>query len=234
MAQTQALTRLKTPGSQELNPIETSQPVSENEAALLNRIGRTAGQTPVALPVDGKVIPNELSLQPASPTIDKTIAAAKPSLFPFPNLAWSVLQVGLKTERRIEDELNHHADQARKMQEKIGDLLELSNQFSAIAGDKKEIEITDKIKTLSEGLKGKGIELLQCNEKKISRERYTELKALIGSQIDNLKTELQKKFTTEIQVKINELNSILDCLKTLEKYSSRLHQTIIANSNTHR
>lgn len=164
---------------------------------------------------------------PPSTTTEKVANTGRQTL--FPNVAMTMLQVGLRVENQHNKTLERHAAEAQEIQKTIEQLIDLSNMFGEKARGNKETELSEKIQKLSSDLEKKGIDLFKEDPKKLKEEQIIELKAKIGAHTDRLKTDLQIKFTTEIQVKINELQSILDCLKTIEKYASRLNETIIAN-----
>jgi hypothetical protein len=148
------------------------------------------------------------------------------------SLAYSMLSLGLQVEQRYLTEIDQDVRAASDIQKQIEACINLNGKLT-IPADKEELPITDEIRALSDDLKAQGLELLQPNETKINRERLSELKATLGARIDLLKTQLQKLFTTKIQVKINELHSLMECMKTVEKYSNRLFSTIIGNFRGH-
>jgi ElaB/YqjD/DUF883 family membrane-anchored ribosome-binding protein len=145
------------------------------------------------------------------------------------NVTFAMLQYGILIEQSFNADLQKHASEASEIQQTIEKLIDVSGKLAVhMEGDGERV-LSDEIQSLCQDLKDKGIEVLQGKEGKVSRDRMAEIKAHISSHTDRLKTDLQKKFTTEIQVKINELHSILDCLKTMEKYASRLNSTIVSN-----
>ena len=104
------------------------------------------------------------------------------------------------------------------------------NSKLSLAGDKEELTISDELRELSRALKEKGIQTFSEDKKVLSREEIAEIKTNISMQIDQLKTEMQVIFSSMIQPKISEMNSLLETLKMIEKYQTKLLDTIIANS----
>ena len=160
-------------------------------------------------------------------TETKTSQAAA-SIFP-PNVAYDMLKLGLQMEKSHTKSLHHEADKVADIQKTMEQLINLSGEFAVHAKGDDEKVLSDEILSMCQHLQEKGIEILQGNEGKISRERMAELKAHISARIDHLKTEVQGIVTTKMQPMINQLHSILECLKTIEKYANRLNSTIIAN-----
>ncbi len=190
-------------------------PLTPEEKDQIDRINSQSGKISDDLSSD-KPIPAHLSAGNA--TESKSY-----------NLAYEVLNIGLQAERRYNDQLQKHAGEAKGIQGTIENLIDLSGKFAVHMDGDNEKALSDDIHAMCQELKENGIEILQGDEGKMSRDRMAEVKAHISSHTDRLKTDLQKKFTTEIQVKINELHSILDCLKTIEKYASRLNETCVRN-----
>jgi len=159
--------------------------------------------------------------------------AAAASQVMFPNINKMVLNLCLTTKDRYLAELRKDAAKAEEIQNAMKLLIELSGQITPASKDLEELAITQKIKDYAVRLKEKGFDVFKDNELEttatLTRERITDIKFLIGTYTDMKKTELQNIFTTQIQPKITELNSILDCFKTIEKYLDRLTSGMVAN-----
>lgn len=209
-----------------LPPLAETMDLSPEEKELIERMQTVAKDLASCDlgPLERKL--NAALSQPESESEKKTAAAAKTA---FPNIAYEMIRIGLRVEARSNKELDRHAKEAGEIQKTIEKLIDLSGHFSEKAKGSSEKELSEKITALCSQLKEQGIEIFSGDLKKLKEEQIVEIKAKIGAHTDRLKTDLQIKFTTEIQVKINELHSILDCLKTIEKYASRLNETIIAN-----
>jgi hypothetical protein len=141
------------------------------------------------------------------------------------NLMLNFILVGMAKERLYQSDLKKHANEAAKINATMKMLIDLNARL--IVSDH-DTNLTDEIRASFDELKKNGIELLHDGEMKISPERMAEIKTALGSHSDRLKMELQNLFTTKIQVKISEINSLLDILKTTEKTWSRLLEFIIS------
>lgn len=204
--------------SDDFSPKDPS--LTPEEQDLIGRVNDQAGKVP----------DEELS---SDHPIPAHLSTGEPTERKASNLALEILHVGLRVEKQKNQELQKHASEAAEIQKTIEKLIDLSGNFAVHMEGNEETVLSEEIQSMCQDLKEKGIEVLQGDNGKMSRDRMAEVKAHISSHTDRLKTDLQKKFTTEIQVKINELQSILDCLKTIEKYSSRLNSTIISNQKAH-
>lgn len=203
--------------------------ITTDDLDQLRRIAHLASSLPTGDLFPDNIRPIVTATPPETMSL-KTHGAAAPIL--MSNLGQSILNLGLTVEETYNERLLQDAHDAREIQKTIEQLIDLSTQFAVHADGDGEKAVSDKIQEMCNALKQSGIEILQSGEKKISKERMAEIKANISSHTERLKTDLQIKFTTEIQVKINELHSILECMKTIEKYMSRLHSTIVSNQKT--
>ena len=126
-------------------------------------------------------------------------------------------------------EITGHANEAKEIQALLKKNIDLNSKLSVI-GDKEEMTISTELRDLSRALREKGIQTFSEDKKVLSREEIAEIKTNIGMQIDQLKTEMQVIFSSHIQPKISEMNSLLETLKMIEKYQTKLLDAIIANS----
>jgi len=142
------------------------------------------------------------------------------------NITYSIVNLVLAKEQLNNEKLHHYAGEASKIQDSIELLVNLNGKLSVSDQD---IAVTDEVRQMAQDLQKQNIEILHDGEKTIKPERMTEIKALIGSHTDRLKTQLQQIFTTKIQVVISETNSILEAVRMILKYDDRLKSTMISN-----
>lgn len=158
-----------------------------------------------------------------SPTLDQqTTDVARKSLS-F-NLAYEIVMLGQKKERQYHTLLHRYTDEANEIQEEMRELIDLNGK---LVNTGKEVTLSDDVIQLAKKLEKSGIALLQKDEKKLTPERMTEIKAQIQSHSDRLKTKLQTQFTTKIQVTINEINSLNEAIKMIIKYNDRVIEIIL-------
>lgn len=208
------------------------EPISEEEKNRLKRIKEAAAPIIAELPFNNLKSIENVQIAEETATIQKTNEVSKPIRQILPNIGLKMLQAGLKVEKFKSGEIVKNINEVSDIQKTIDQLIDLSGKFAIHADTEDEKKISPEIRSLCDSLKEKGIDILPENEIKVTRERIVELKAQVSAHTDRLKTDLQKKFTTEIQVKIQEIQSILECLKTIEKYVDRLHSNIIQRSGS--
>lgn len=183
----------------------------------------------------GKESPS-LSSLPSSKITDPTEtseavvqAVLNAKAFPkSPNVGWEMLKVGLLKLNEMDGDLNVATDSIEEIQDKLEHLLHLNRSLVKLPSDQKSHVITDAIRKDLDVLKKMGIELLSDDAKEISSEKLTSLKA----EIDSLKTKFQSDVQTKfmrIQTKTQAYNSLIDSLKIIERYMSRLVSTITNN-----
>ena len=142
------------------------------------------------------------------------------------NVTLMIVTLGLKKEQFNIQKLNRYADEATSIQDTMELLVNLNGELPVSEHD---VVASDKVRKMAQDLKKQNIEILHNDERSIKPERMTEIKSLIGSHTDRLKTKLQQLFTTKIQVMINETNSLLEAMRTIIKYADRLFSTLIGN-----
>jgi hypothetical protein len=183
-------------------------------------------ESPTALRLKGALEIDDLpsaSAAASTLTIHTTTIAIKTL---STNLAWEILCLGLKKERQYQIQLHRYADEGADLQSLIRKLIDFNSKLTI--QDKPSV-LSDEAIALAQEIEKSGIKLLEKGEKKVSPERMAAIKAEIGSHSDRLKTELQNKFTTKIQVTINEVNSLMETLRMSMKYNDRLMEIIIGN-----
>lgn len=142
------------------------------------------------------------------------------------NLCWEFLQLGIKKEELYVRKLFQYSNEAGEIQKAIEQVIQVNGMLPL---SDKSTTLSDDVIQAIQKLEKHSIHLLKENEKKISPERMAEIKTTLGTHLDRLKTELQNKFSTKIQVTINEINSLLDTIRSTIKYADRLMATIIGN-----
>lgn len=190
-------------------------PLTEEEKMFYNRV--KAASTAIPDLVQTFQNPIKASLPEETETLLKTNSVASP--IRCRNLGLTACQLGAKVEKNMSSKILNYIQEASDLQKKIDLLVDLNGKLAIHGDNENEKLITPEIRGICKELKEKGIDLLPEKEQKISRERLAEIKANISAQTDRLKTGLQILFTTKIQVGIQEVQSLLDCMKMIEKYS---------------
>jgi hypothetical protein len=116
--------------------------------------------------------------------------------------------------------LNGHIKKAEEHQKDIDLLLDFSSELTAMKEDQKEM--SEKLKTILGQLKERGIDLWKSEDQTLSKEKISELKSLSSAQVDKLRSNLQILFTTKIQVLVQAIGAILECVKDIIRNNSRL------------
>jgi hypothetical protein len=145
-----------------------------------------------------------------------------------PSLAWECLKAGLAKEKVSNDQLSNHIKQADSYQKTIDLLLELSSEFTALP-DNASHELSEKTLATLNQLKEKGIDIWRGEGTTITKEKMVEVKSLITSFIDKNRTDLQTLFTTKIQVLIQNISSITEVLKNINREDAALKRTIVGH-----
>ncbi len=149
---------------------------------------------------------------------------------PQRNPAYEILKVGILTEKNYHEKIQKGVQQANDLQNKMELLINLSGKLSVDPKETKGLSLPKDIRPLIDDLKKQGISLFNDGEEYVSLERLAEVKSQINSHVEQAKTKLQTLFTTQIQVNINEISSIMECLKTILKSWERLISSIINHS----
>lgn len=143
------------------------------------------------------------------------------SFYPeFPNLAYEALKLALAKEQITNDKINGHIAEAKKQQDSIKLLLDLTAEINVLKDGGK---LSDKAKEILAKLKEQGIEVWKGGDE-LSKEQVSELKSLSSSQTDTLRSNLQILFTTKIQTLIQEIGTIMDVLKEIIRNDSKLKE----------
>ena len=147
----------------------------------------------------------------------------------FVNIGLEVLKLGFVRTNVYRDQIIGHTNEAKETQTLLKKLIDLNGKLSLV-GEQNEVPVTDDLRASAQLLKDKGIETFDLTAKTLSREKIAEIKTNLGMRIDTIKSEIQIIFSSLIQPKISEMNSLLDTLKMIEKYQTKLIETIVANS----
>jgi len=137
-----------------------------------------------------------------------------------PNLAWEAVKLGLAKEQHTNRQLNELIKEAKELQKKIDLLLDFSAELTGQKDDTNEL--SEKAKTIMADLKKLGVELWKGEDQAINKEKLSELKALSGSHVDKLRSELQVKINTEIQPKMQDIASIMSMLQEIIRSHRKL------------
>lgn len=138
----------------------------------------------------------------------------------YPNLAFETLKLALAKEKVVNDKINGHIAEAKKMQDSIKDLLDLTAEINVLKDGGK---LSPKAKEILAKLKEQGIDVWKGGDE-LSKEQVSELKSLTSSQTDSLRSNLQILFTTKIQTLIQEIGTIMDILKDIVRQDSKLKE----------
>ncbi len=109
----------------------------------------------------------------------------------MPDFALAIIKIALAREEYGTQKLKALSGQVKEQLGNIDLLLDLSSELTALP-DKDSHEITDKMKGLIGKLEVQKIQIW-VGDGKISKEKLSEMKAQISSQIDKLRTALQTK-----------------------------------------
>jgi hypothetical protein len=136
----------------------------------------------------------------------------------FPNLAWEAIDAGLRKEQLTNIELSGHIAHAKEHQANIDLLLDLSAELSS--HPENVSELTEKAKEKLEALKYRGIDLWKGEDKKITKDRLSELKTLVSTRVEKERSDLS----------ILNIGAIMETLKDISRNNSRLASTISGNT----
>jgi len=153
--------------------------------------------------------------------------AAKPVINDISQVARLLPGIEQIYMKRIHERIEHVDD----LQATTKKLLELSRKFSAHVKDHKndkEAPLAADLLEVARTLEEKGIHILDKGEMAVSIERVNDLKSQIQAEIDRLKSDIQIEFSTGVQTKISELQSIYECLKIISKQLDRMMGAFVA------
>jgi hypothetical protein len=165
--------------------------------------------------------------QPSSTTDQKITSVAREPI--NVNATLAILQLGFRKMEHDQLQQNVDINEARSLQQKMEKLLRLNSELSL---GEKDIVLSDAAcERFKEFKESYHIEFLRPDEKELSPSRIVEIKSQITSQGDLLKTTMQTLFTTRINVRINETNSLTETLRMFVKYSDRLIANVTQRSS---
>ncbi|MBI3508434.1 MAG: hypothetical protein HY069_02200 [Chlamydiia bacterium] len=164
-------------------------------------------------------------ITPPPAVADKVSEAVQ---FSFPSLTPSLMDMIQKSEQLATEKVLSLEAKADLYGKRIDEMMALTAEFNAYHG-KDNVEFTDKIKALLQKLKEQGIDLWKDeNMKKVSKERITELKALISTQMDKQRTN-QSMILSKMNNKTNDLMALLESCKMMNREQSRAGSTFTRN-----
>jgi hypothetical protein len=136
----------------------------------------------------------------------------------FPNLALAVMQTALKKEEADNIELQGHIATAQKLNKDVEKLIELTKRVNG-----KETDIFDsKHPEIAPLLQELNIELKEGTT-------VGKAKAHFDSLSTQKRSDLSTLMTTKIQVKTQQMQSIIDIVRDIQRKQDRLAELIQAN-----
>ena len=124
------------------------------------------------------------------------------------NPSLAVLQVGLASEAHGNETLSLLVAKVTKQTEAIDDLLDLSQELTTLPENQDSHDLTDKMLEQIQGLNEKHDIQIWKGGDKITKEKLSEMKAQIGSQVDKLRTAFQTTISTKIQPMTTNMQSM--------------------------
>jgi len=180
--------------------------------------------SPVAPDIGNGSFPNSLIHEVPSNILSHGIEAAERVSAPltdrvtsFPNLAWEVMQAAAKKEEFDSAEINRHSGAARKLNQKIEKLIQLNKHAQGKEGDnfnQKDPAVQDLLKELE-------IELPENTTVGRARNHFDNLTSQHRADLNHL-------ITTQIQVKLQHMQSMNDIVRDINRKEERLYQAINA------
>jgi hypothetical protein len=173
-----------------------------------------------------KIDPEEITEPPES--AEKVERAARKT---FPDPAREGLMLALSKEESTASALRKKSEEADKLIARIDLMLDLTAELSKNS-DQDTIDFSEKAVALLKDLKAQGVDVWKSEEtKEIAKERVSELKSLINSQIDKSRTQ-EQMILTKMQSYAHDLMAILESAKGLVRDDSRGKATFVRNQRT--
>ena len=138
----------------------------------------------------------------------------------MPDFALAVINVAMAREAFGSQKLKTLAAQVREQLGDIDILLDLSTELTSLP-DQDTHDVSDKMRNLIGKLEVHKIQVWK-GDGKLSKEKLSEMKAQIASQIDKLRTSLQTTISTEIQPEANNLQSIMNIVQQIVQSDARM------------
>ena len=138
----------------------------------------------------------------------------------MPDFALAVIKVAMAREAFGSQKLKTLAAQVREQLGDIDVLLDLSTELTSLP-DQDSHYVSDKMRNLIGKLEVHKIQVWK-GDGKLSKEKLSEMKAQIASQIDKLRTSLQTTISTEIQPEANNLQSIMNIVQQIVQSDARM------------
>ncbi len=193
-----------------------------------NPIVKTNGAAPqviggIDFPSNGETLHSSRITLPDARALSVNDAAANAGMVKparMPDFAFAVIKVAAAREAFGSDKLKALSAQVKEQLGDIDLLLELNSELTALP-DKDSHDLSPKMKNLVGKLEIHKIQIWKGGDK-ISKEKLSEFKAQISSQIDKLRTALQTKISTEIQPEANNLQAIMNIVQQIIQSDARL------------
>lgn len=134
----------------------------------------------------------------------------------FPHLAWEALQLGLAKENQLNEKLNQCLDEIEKMQDNISLLLKLNGEIGSLKDD--DTELSPKTMEILEQLKERGIDLNKDGQ------TAEELRRKVNSSESGLRSQMQIKFTTQIQRYMQQIETMMQILQNIIRNDAKLKE----------
>lgn len=152
----------------------------------------------------------------------------------MPHPALEIVRLGLNMEKfQTAHRILRYKREGEEIKGKIESLLKLKGELQRIARkDLSSYELSDGAKGLVSALRGQGIDIFPGSAGSVSKSEMEGARSLIGSRIEELRTELQSLFSTKISVAIQFLNSMIDVMKKVTDYEGRFAQTVTRNQRS--
>lgn len=135
----------------------------------------------------------------------------------FPNLAWESVMLGLARENHLNRKLNEHVDAIQEMQNNISLLLNLSTEISGLK-EEEEAKLPEKAQQILEQLEARGIKLRKEGQ------TIEELKRQGSSRESGLRSEIEIRFTTQVQRAMGQIQAIIEILQHIIRSNEKLEE----------
>ena len=134
------------------------------------------------------------------------------------NPAWEAVKLGLGVEDAQNQKIQNAIVKIEQSQKEISLLLDLSKELKKYNGK----ELSETAKKILNELKQNGIDLLQDEKTRFTKDEVKNLESLIGPQIEQRKSGIHIGFTTKIQPLLQNIATIMEILKNILRNQERL------------
>lgn len=171
---------------------------------------------------------NQVGTAPTTTVFD--LPREKPKV-PFTDLAWGAVQTGINREKDGSVKLKEVSKEVRSHIGTIDLLLELSGKLSGLDPNKKTVEITEEMKELQGKIRERGVEI-PLPEGSFRREEIHQIKSVISSRIDHLRTQMQTTISTKIQVEMTNMQTIMNAVRDIIRSDERMKRKTLERPRT--